>query len=77
MSWGSVSTNDDEDVIRYRKKGPFKQVFSNRHAWAAIRSDGKLITWGRALVVVTSVMQKMTLRMESSEFSQRGDHSPH
>ena len=24
----------------------FQQVFSNRHAFAAIRSDGKLITWG-------------------------------
>ena len=46
VSWGSVSTDGNEDVIRYTKEGPFQQVFSNRHAWAAIRSDGKLITWG-------------------------------
>ena len=46
VSWGSVSTDGDEEVIRYEKEGVFQQVFSNRHAFAAIRSDGKLITWG-------------------------------
>ena len=46
VSWGSVSTDGGEEVIRYVKEGPFKQVFSNRHSFAAIRADGKLITWG-------------------------------
>ena len=46
VSWGSVSTDGDEELKRFTESGPFLQVFSNRHAFAAIRSDGKLITWG-------------------------------
>ena len=46
VSWGSVSNDGGEEVIRYVKEGPFKQIFSNRHSFAAIRADGKLITWG-------------------------------
>ena len=46
VSWGSVSTDGDEEIKRFTESGSFLQIFSNRHAFAAVRSDGKLITWG-------------------------------
>ena len=75
VSWGSVSTDGDEEIKRFTESGPFQQIFSNRHAFAAVRHDGKLITWGNGGRGGEKRAARMILKGELSMFSRHVGHS--